>query len=325
MLKEEIYIGNKKLSNRIVMPPMATSKSTPDGLITPALIEYYKQRAVAGTGLIITEHAYISDNGKASPNQVSVSKEEDIEGLKKLAEEIHRCSDTKIIVQINHAGSLAKPDSLETEIIAPSAVVHPRRKDGIIPKGMEQADIDKVIHDFVHAAKRVQKAGFDGVEIHSAHGYLLNQFYSPITNKRTDAYGGQLENRIRIHCQILDAVRKETGNDFIISIRLGGVDYMEGGSSVEDAVKASVLFEKHGADIISVTGGLRGYINPDDATPGYFRDMSVPMKQAVKIPVLLTGGINTPEEAESLLKEGCADLIGIGRAMLKDPGWSSRV
>jgi len=325
MLKEEIYIGNHKLNNRIVMPPMATSKSTPEGFITPELINWYKQTAVAGTGLIITEHAYISDEGKASPNQVSVSKEEDIEGLRKLADEIHNCSDTKIIVQINHAGSLAKPDASETAVIGPSAVVHPRRKDGMMPKEMNTDEIEKVIYDFVQAAKRVQEAGFDGVEIHGAHGYLLNQFYSPITNKRTDAYGGSLENRIKIHCQILDAVRKKTGNDFIISIRLGGVDYLEGGSTVEDAVKASVLFEKHSADIISVTGGLRGYINPNDSAPGYFKDMSVPIKQAVKIPVLLTGGINTPEEAEALLKEGCADLIGIGRAMLKDPEWSSRV
>ncbi|MBR4164403.1 MAG: NADH:flavin oxidoreductase [Solobacterium sp.] len=323
MLKEEICIGNSKLNNRIVMPPMATSKSTPEGFITPELIDYYRQRAVAGTGLIITEHAYISEEGKASPNQVSVSKDEDIEGLRKLADEIHHCSNTKIIVQINHAGSLAKPDVSETGIIAPSAVVHPRRKDGMIPKEMNTDDIEKVIYDFVQAAKRVQEAGFDGVEIHGAHGYLLNQFYSPLTNKRTDAYGGCLENRIRIHCQILDAVRKETGKDFMISIRLGGVDYLEGGSTVEDSVQASVLFEKHGADIISVTGGLRGYINPDDATPGYFRDMSVPVKQAVKISVLLTGGINTPEEAEAVLQEGYADLAGIGRAMLKDPDWSS--
>lgn len=321
MLETPLTIRNITLTNRIVMPPMASGKSTDEGLVSNELITYYKDRALAGTGLIMTEHAFIAPSGKASANQLSVSKDEDIAGLKRLADEIHQNTDSAVIVQINHAGSAARQDDPEAENIAPSSVLRPGR-EGSLPRTMSEDEIREVIGQFAEAAERVIRAGFDGVEIHSAHGYLLNQFYSPLTNQRTDAWGGSLENRIRIHCEVLRAVRQRIGEDHVISLRLGGCDYLEGGSTVEDAVKASVILEKAGADMISVSGGMRGYVNPADSRPGYFRDMSTPIREAVTVPVLLCGGITEAEDAEALLQQNCADLIGIGRAMLKDAGWS---
>ena len=319
MLEKEITINHMDLFNRIVMPPMASGKSNPDGTVTDELISYYTDRAER-TGLIITEHAYIAPQGKASPNQMSIALDTDIPGLAELADAVHKTG-AKIIVQINHAGSAAKQDDPEADNLAPSAVLRPGR-EGKLPRAMSEEEIQTVIRQFAAAAERVQKAGFDGVEIHSAHSYLLNQFYSPLTNRRNDPYGGFLENRLRIHTEVLQAVRERTGKDFMISVRLGGCDYLEGGSTVADAVKAAKILEENGADMISVTGGMRGYVHPDNKEPGYFSDMSVPVKDAVSVPVLLTGGICEPADAERLLLEGRADLIGIGRQMLKDPLWS---
>ena len=326
MLETPLIIRNTKLNSRIVMPPMASGKSTDEGFVTEDIISYYRDRA-DGTGLIITEHAYIADIGKASANQLSISKDEDIEGLKRLAEVIHEQSDAKLIAQLNHAGGYARKDDPEgvakINNVAPSAVLRPG-KEGRIPKMMDEEDIETVIRQFADAAERAIEAGFDGVEIHSAHGYLLDQFYSPLTNLRTDEYGGSLENRLRIHGQILKAVRERIGNEPLISIRLGGCDYMEGGSTVEDAVQAAMILEKDGADMISVSGGMNGYIRPGHNEPGYFKEMTLPMKKAVNIPVLLSGGVIEPEDAEALLQEKAADLIGVGRAMLKDADWSRK-
>ena len=322
-LKEPLMIRNLKLANRIVLPPMATAKSDKQGCVTDELIAYYRQRAEAGTGLIITEHAFICPQGKASPNQLSVSKEEDIPGLKRLADTIHACSNTQIIVQLNHAGSAARPDDPETPLLSASAVVKPGRKDPVLPEEMSEEDIRETVRYFTEAALRVREAGFDGIEVHSAHGYLLNQFYSPLTNKREDGYGKDLDGRLRIHKEVLRSIRNAVGDDFLVSVRLGGCDYTEGGSTISDAAYAAHILEENGTDLISLSGGFCGY-RIADTSPGYFRDMSFAVKEQVSVPVLLTGGIRTPEEAEHLLETGAADLIGIGREMLTDADWSKK-
>lgn len=319
-LEKPIIINHTELKNRIVMPPMASAKSSESGLMTDELTAYYTERA-ENTGLIITEHSYVMPEGRASERQVSVCSDEAVSGLAGLARALHQAG-TKAIVQINHAGAAAKPADPSCHTKAPSAVQRPGRVNEAVPEEMTKEDIEAVVSAFAAAALRVKKAGFDGVEIHSAHGYLLNQFYSPLTNLRRDEYGGTLENRMRIHREILRAVREKTGDEFLISVRLGGIDYIEGGSTSDDAVRASRILAACGADMISLTGGMKGYVNPDDDSPGYFRDMSVPVKKAVSVPVLLTGGIHTAQEAEQLLAEGAADLIGIGREMLKNPRWA---
>ncbi|MBE5781636.1 MAG: NADH:flavin oxidoreductase [Clostridiales bacterium] len=323
MLKESLNIGKMTVNNRLVMPPMATAKSTPDGVVTEELCEYYRERAEGGKiGLIITEHSYISKDGKASNGQLSIAEDTDVEGLKKLTETIHSCG-SKVIAQINHAGSAALPEVTGCDPVGPSALMHPRKAGAVLPKELSKEDICRIEDAFAAAALRAKEAGFDGVEIHSAHAYLLNQFYSPLTNHRSDEYGvDTMENRIRIHLETVQKVRKAVGEDYPIALRLGGCDYTEGGSTLMDAVAACVLLEQAGVDLLDISGGMRGYIRPDYTEPGYFSDMTAAIKAKVQVPVLLTGGVTKGEEAENLLAAGAADLIGVGRAIFKDADWA---
>ena len=187
LINEKFKLKNIELSSRLVMPPMATSKSV-DGEVNQELCDYYNEKSAGHyIGLIITEQSYISPEGKASMGQVSIAKDSDIEGLKKVVSTIHQ-NGTKVMAQLNHAGSCAKYSVTGHEALSASHVKNPSRlaSESELPKEMNEEDIKKLINDFTHAAIRAKEAGFDGVEIHSAHGYLLNQFYSPLTNQRTD-------------------------------------------------------------------------------------------------------------------------------------------
>lgn len=327
MIETTISLGKTEVSNRIVMPPIATYQATDDGHVTEKMLVYYGARAEGGSiGLIITEHSFISLAGKAKAKQLSVSDDSDIEGLRKLTDVIHR-GGSKVIAQLNHAGSAAPSEVAGGRPVSASPVIlpiTPMMGDGTIPDELSKEQIWKVVQDFADAAERACRAGYDGVEIHSAHAYLLNQFYSPLTNHRTDEYGGSLENRMRIHREVLQAVRRRIGGDPVISVRLGGCDYMEGGSTISDSVFAAKCLEKWGADMISVTGGMCRYTRKGHEEPGYFRDMSSAIKKTVSIPVMLTGGIKEAADAELLLREDAADLIGVGRELLKDPNWADK-
>jgi len=321
LLMQPMKLKNVEIKNRIVMPPMATSKSE-DGQVTQKLVDYYDEKSKGGyIGLIITEHAYISKEGMADPGQISISKDSDIEGLKRITETIHN-NGSKVIAQINHAGSAAEQKVTGCEPISASAIAN---TTGIIPHEMNQVDIERIIHCFAEAARRAKEAGFDGVEIHSAHGYLLNQFFSPLTNKRTDEYGGSLEGRIRIHMEIIKEIRKAVGADYLVALRLGACDYMEGGSTLSDGVAASKALEKAGLDLLDISGGLCRITRPDHKEPGYFGELTEAIKKEVSVPVILTGGITKGEHAEKLLKEGKADFIGVGRAIFKDSEWAKKV
>lgn len=321
-LFEKIMIGQTELSNRLVMPPMATGKVAEGDKVTEELCNYYGERARnSKIGLIITEHSYINIQGKAHSGQMSIAVDDNIPGFKQLTDRVHK-EGVKIIAQINHAGSATTSETTGQPSVAPSAVCHPRQKDEL-PEELSIEQIHEITKWFAQAALRAQKAGFDGVEIHSAHGYLLNQFYSPLTNNRADEYGVQsIENRTRFQCEVIKAVREAVGDGFIVAIRLGGCDYEEGGSTVEDCVKACQLFEKAGADMIDLTGGMNGFIRPGHSEPGYFKDMSVAAKAVVNVPIILTGGVTTIAQAEELVAEGCADLIGVGRAIFKNACWA---
>jgi len=310
------------MANRLVMPPMATAKAGRDGKVSQALLDYYTEKSSGGyLSLIIIEHSYIAPEGKASENQLSVSDDTVIPGIRKLAEVIHS-NGSRAAMQINHAGSAAQKEVIGTTPLAPSAVANPRRGD--MPRAMSRPEISDIVLSFKDAALRVKEAGFDAVEIHSAHGYLLNQFLSPLTNKRTDEYGGDIANRIRIHLQVINAVRSAVGPDFPIQIRLGASDYTEGGTTIEDSKFAARAFEKAGVDIIHISGGFVGYTPPGPTGQGYFAPLSEAIKSVVSIPVILTGGITEIEAAEKLLAEKKADLIGVGRAILQDSNWAKR-
>jgi len=319
LISTPLKVGSHELGTRLVMPPMATEK-TDDGRINEDILRYYDEKTRSGgLGLVVTEHVFVSPEGKASPKQISAALDDAVEGFKKLADTIHS-NGIPVIVQINHAGSLTETDP-GTQKISSSAVVNPRflaRGTGSVPRAMDKYDIERVRDCFVKAAVRAKTAGMDGVEVHSAHGYLLNQFYSPLTNRRDDEYTGfTVEGRTRLQCEIIKAVREVCGKDFLISIRLGAADYMPGGAEAGDVPEAAERFQKAGADMISITGGLCGFILKD-REQGWFSELSEAAKAGTELPVLLTGGITDAYHAEKLLEEGKADLIGIGRALLTD-------
>ena len=317
-------IGNVEVNGRIIMPPMGTYKCDADGFVTDEVIEYYKKRAKnPHIGLIITEHTYIAQRGKAKANQMSIADDSKIPGLKKLVAAIHE-EDTKVFAQLNFGGSASPREVTGSEPLAPSAVILPTTPlmgDNIPPKEMEKEEIAEVVQKFVEAARRAKKIGYDGIEIHSAHAYLLNQFYSSLTNKRIDEYGGNLENRLRIHKEVLRAVRAEVGPDYPISVRLGGYDEMEGGNTLADAVAAAKILASEGIELLSLTGGMCRYIRKGHNEPGYFSDMSEAIRKTVDVPVLLTGGVKTLEDAQKLIDEDVADFIGVGRPLLANADW----
>lgn len=299
-IQEEIIINGLTVKNRLVMPPMATGKSNPDGSVSDALREYYAEKSAGGyIGLIITEHCYILAEGKASNGQMSMDESCDIEGVKRLTSIIHE-NGSAVFCQINHAGSRAKQEITGQNVVS-----------------VLNADQEKIVAAFAQAALRAKEGGYDGVEIHSAHGYLLNQFYSPLENRDKN-----LNERIQMHLRVIKAVRQAVGEDYPVALRLGACDYMEGGSTIEDAVYACRKFEEAGIDLLDISGGFCGYMRKDNEVPGWFGDASKEIKSAVKIPVILTGGITEAGQLEKVLADNKADMVGVGRAILNDSQWA---
>ncbi|MTI85844.1 MAG: NADH:flavin oxidoreductase [Firmicutes bacterium] len=321
-LLKPLQAGTLTLNNRLVMPPMATGKADADGKVSQDILDYYAEKSKGGyLSLIIIEHSFIKPEGKASANMLSIAEDSVVEPLKKLAD-IIRGNGSKSMMQINHAGSGTTEEIVGTTPVAPSAVANPRT--GEMPRELTLEEIKDIIKAFQDAARRTKEAGFDGVEIHSAHGYLLNQFFSPLSNKRTDQYGGDIHNRIRLHLEVIKAVRGEVGEDFAILLRLGASDFKEGGTTIEDSKIAAREFEKAGVNILDISGGFSGYLVPGLTGQGFFAPLSEAIKATVAIPVILTGGITDAQAAEHLLAEGKADLIGVGRAILNDSNWAQK-
>ncbi len=323
-IKEKMKIGNLELDGRMIMPPVGTYKSDSDGYVTDELIQYYQERAKnPNVSMIITEHSFISQKGKAKANQLSIADDAAISGLHQLVETIH-AENTKVFAQLNFGGSASPREVTGTEPLAPSAIVLPTKPqmgDPVPPKEMTRDEIKEVVECFVKAARRAKLAGYDGIEIHSAHAYLLNQFYSPLTNHREDEYGGSLENRLRIHREVLRAVRKEVGEEYPISVRLGGYDDMEGGSTLEDAVEAAKILSEENIQLLSLTGGMCRYLRKGHNEPGYFGDMAEAIRKVTNVPILLTGGVKTLDDAEGLLEKGITDFVGVGRQLLANAKW----
>ncbi len=321
-LLQPLNTDKLKLKNRLIMPPMATSKPDNSGRVTKELQEYYDEKSKGGYfSAVIIEHSFISPDGRAKIGLLSVANDDTIEGLSTLASTIHN-NGTKAIMQINHAGSGAKKEAVKNEVVGPSAIVHP--DNDVVPRELTRQEIEDIVKQFASAAVRVKKAGFDGVEIHSCHGYLLNQFLSPLSNKRTDEYGGDIYKRIKAHIEVVKAVRASVGEKFPILLRLAASDYMEGGITIEDSTIAAIELEKAGVDILDISGGFCRYNLPIFTSQGFFSHLSEHIKKSVSIPVILTGGVTDVNAAENLLKEGKADLIGVGRAVLKDSLWAKK-
>jgi len=316
-----IKINEIEIPNRIVLPPMETKKATANGEVTEELLLHYKNRE--GVGLTIVEHTYIELRGRVKRKQLGIHEDDNIEGLKNLVEAHHK-ENRLVGIQLNHGGSKV-PESvlrdLNIKAAAPTAAVHPAVEDGKMPKELSIKEMEIIKEKFVKAALRAQKAGFDLVEIHGAHGYLLNQFASPITNKRNDEYGGSLENRMRFPLEVVSSVREALGPGFPLAYRLGCDDLLYGGIVPQTAAVMAVKLEEKGVDLLDLSGGLMGYETADSGE-GFFVYLGEIIKPAVKIPVIVTGGIKDPHYADKLIRREKADLVGIGRAMYKNKNWA---
>jgi NADPH2 dehydrogenase len=321
-LSKPLEASSLKLANRLVMAPMATAKAQEDGKVSQELLDYYAEKSEGGyIGLVIIEHSFVRAEGKSGKRQLSVAEDNMVEGLSKLAKVIQR-NGSKGALQINHAGSAATKEITGKIPVAPSVAIQ-RGKDNMLHE-LTRQEIKEIVQAFGEAAGRAKQAGFDGVEIHSAHGYLLNQFFSPLTNKRFDAYGGDLIDRLRIHLEIIEEIHNTAGKDFPVLLRLGVVDFTEGGTTIEDSLLAAREFEKAGVAILDISRGFLGYNMSGLTGQGYLAPFTEAIKKAVSIPVILTGGIREAQAAEKLLAQDKADLIGVGRAILYDSQWARK-
>lgn len=319
VLTRPLTIKGVTLANRYASAPLDLQQASETGLVTDELLDLYRRRR--GPGLIIVEHSYVHPAGRWSTCQLAVDRDECLAGLKRLAELLHGRGQIAIM-QISHAGGCADPNITGLEPVAPSAVLHPVRAV-TEPHALTLKEIERVKEAFVTAALRVQEAGFDGVEIHGAHGYLLCQFLSPLTNKRTDKYGGNLENRARLHTEIVQLVRQMVEKDFLIFFRLGCDDFMAGGTTVDDAAWLAPRLAADGVDVLDVTSGMMG--STAFSGDGFFRPMLKIMKDSVAIPVIGVGGLEKPDVAAAVIANGEADIVALGRAIVREPAVVERI
>ncbi len=302
------------------MPPMWSGQATPDGRVTPSIVDYHRRRAAAGCGLIIVEHAFVHPRGRHSGTQIGAHDDFTVAGLSRLAQAI-KGAGAVACLQLAHAGSRSRFGVTGSRPIAPSAVRHPYEPEGDVPEAMTAEMFGEVARAFGDAAQRARSAGFQAVEVHAAHGFLLGQFLSPLTNRRTDEYGGRVENRYRFHLEVLAEVRARV--DCPVFVRLGAHDETPGGVEIDDACLAAKALAGAGAALIDVSGGLQGSRGAGKGA-AYFVPYAQAIKAAVDVPVMVTGGIGEPNLADRAVRDGWADLVGVGRAMLNDPDWAAK-
>lgn len=320
-------IGSLTLKNRIMKAPQSSGMSNMDGTVSERLVRYYRQQAAGGAGMIIVEYAYVDDIGAKSAHcHLGISNNEHIPGLAWLAENIREQGAVPAI-QIEHCG---RQKFLGTQpICAPSAIPWPKLWDqyGVqaVPHVLTIEEIQDIVHAFGDAALRAKQAGFELVEIHGAHGYLLTNFFSPTTNHRTDLYGGSLENRMRIYVEIVRDVRKKVGPDFPVTIRLSGTDYEPDGFPIEDTVELAKVLEKEGIDAFHISGGdhhtMIHQVSPMAIDVCHNVWAAEAIKKVVHVPVIASGSITLPEYAEEIIASGKGDFVGLGRPLWADPEW----
>ncbi len=320
-------IGALELKNRIVMPAIGTFTTDAEGNITDRGIDYFLARAKGSVGLIIAPGVRVRPQGWG-PGQFRAYDDKYIPRLKDLSDAVHQAGG-KIAIQVAHNGKmiLARPlsqavkDPREVEVLGPSPV--PWVRNNVVPREVTGEDIELLVNDFGEAARRVKAAGFDAVEIHGAHGYLIGSFFSPFTNKRTDQYGGSPEKRARFAVEIVQRVRQRVGPDFPILIRISGSEFIQGGTTLEDTLRQAPLLVEAGASAVNISGGAQEtnqwiylcHLFPD----GALVHLAEAVKRVVRVPVIIVGKLSDPVLADRVIGEGKADFIAMGRGLLADP------
>jgi 2,4-dienoyl-CoA reductase-like NADH-dependent reductase (Old Yellow Enzyme family) len=304
------------------MPPMWSGKATAAGRVTDAIVEYHRVRAAAGTALVIVEHAFIHPQGRYNSTQLAVDDDACVPGLSRLAGAI-RAEGAVACLQISHAGARASSRLTGLPVVGPSAVTSTREERPDTPAAATADQIAGIVSAFSAAAGRAQRAGFDAVEVHAAHGFLLSQFLSPLTNQREDEFGRDHAGRSRLVLDVLAEVKRTVGPAFPVFVRLGAHDERPGGMTLAPACWTASQLAAGGAALIDVSGGLAGSDDPGRG-PGYFVEYAEAMKGAVDVPVLVAGGIADPKMADVIVRSRRADIVGIGRAMLEDADWSRK-
>ncbi len=327
-LFEESAINGMRLSNRFVRAATWEGMADDAGAPTEKLIKLMKAFAEGGVGLIITSHCFVSTEGRASGGQIGMYKDELIESLRKMTTAVHGAGG-KIVAQLSHAGNFAaekltgKPPFVASNFAGLTAT--PRRE-------MTLQDIQETVSAFAKAALRAKSAGFDGVQIHGAHGFLLSQFLSPFYNRRQDAYGGSIENRARFILEVYKAMRDAVGLDYPILAKINCQDFIENGLTLADSIKATSLLADAGLDAVEVSGGMltERKLSPVRAgidcieKEAYFQEEARAFRKKINIPLILLGGIRSFELTEKLLAEGTADYISMSRPFIREPGLINR-
>jgi 2,4-dienoyl-CoA reductase-like NADH-dependent reductase (Old Yellow Enzyme family) len=318
-LFDPITINGLRLKNRVVMPPMATHLADDAGEVAKKQLHHYAARASAGVGLIIIEHAYVHPGGRAGVSQIGIHDDARIPGLSRLAGAI-AAGGSASGIQITHAGSKTTRAVIGRQPMAPSDVTDP--VSGETQRALTAEGIRSLVDAYAEGARRASEAGFDVIELHGAHGYLLGQFLSPLTNRRTDRYGGDVNGRLTFAREVIDAVRNKVGKRFPLFYRLGADDFTPGGLTPEEGRQAAVSLAEAGIDCIDVSGGLIGTGRDRFTDQGFFVPLAEGIKRAANIPVIGVGNIRDADYADRVVREKRIDLVAIGRALLENPGWA---
>lgn len=322
-----IQIGSMKVKNRLVVPAMGTNLAEHNGEAGEKLISYYKERAKGGFGLIIVECSAVSKEGRSLINECGIWDDSMIPSYRRLTEEVHK-EGAKVAVQLRHCGRETEPQYTDgKEVVAPSKVPCPSCQT--MPHEMTTAEAYEMIGVFGDAALRAKESGFDAVELHASHGYLIAQFLSGHANKRTDEFGGSLHNRMRFLRLILRDIKNKAGADFPIIVRISGTEMITGGREIQETKAICQMCEEEGTAAIHVSiatyGSMNYCIGSTYLAPGYEAASASEIKKAVHIPVITVGRITDPEMAETLIRDGSTDMVAFGRQSIADPHFANKV
>jgi anthraniloyl-CoA monooxygenase len=329
---QPFQLRGMKLDNRVVVSPMCQYSAT-DGTPNDWHLVHYGSRAIGGAGLMFSEMTDVSADGRISPGCTGIYNDEHEKAWKRIVDFVHANSATKFCLQVGHAGRKGSTklswegdsqplDSGNWEIVAPSPL--PYYPQSQVPRALTRADMDAIVADYVEATKRAGRAGFDMIELHAAHGYLLASFISPLTNQRTDEYGGSLENRMRFPLEVFRAMRKVWPNEKPMSVRISATDWQDGGLTGDDAVAVARMFAEAGCDLIDVSTGQ----TTPDARPVYGRMYQTPFSDQIRneggIATMCVGAITTADQVNTIVAAGRADLVALARPHLVDPSFTMK-